>query len=74
MPYYQEEDKRVLHLAIKEDSMEEEGFELGLARWYNLDRRDKEKRTTYIFVPGIFIHYNRSASTLVIKFSSWYGY
>lgn len=46
MLYYQEENRRVLHLAIEEDFMEEERFELGLAEWHALNRRDEETRTT----------------------------
>lgn len=36
--FYQEMNRRVLRLATKEDFTEEEGFELGLPGWYDLDR------------------------------------
>lgn len=38
MLYYQKEYKRALGVTTEEDFIGEEGFELGLVRWYNLDR------------------------------------
>ena len=37
MLYYQEEYKRALVVTTEEDFTGEEGFELGLVRWYNLE-------------------------------------